>query len=64
MKQESLAETLGKEFADVVMRAAHMTYNAPRGRKIVQICIKRLQERLSEIKPQKAKPSYKRARYG
>jgi hypothetical protein len=41
-----------------------MTYNAPRGIKIVQSCIKRLQERIGEIQPKKATLTYKIARYG
>ena len=57
-------EKLGIMFADAVIEAAHQTYNAPRGRKIVETCIKRLQERIEEIQPKKAKPSYKQARYG
>jgi len=46
------------------MEAAHQTYNAERGRKIVQACIKRLQIRIEELKPKKATPEYKKARYG
>jgi hypothetical protein len=51
-------------FADSIMEAAHLTYNAPRGRKIVQSCIDRLHERIEEIQPKKATPEYKKARYG
>ncbi len=58
------AERLGKFFSDAIMEAAHLTYNAPRGRKMVQTCIDILTERIEEIQPQKASPEYKQARYG
>jgi len=64
MKNLSNAEDLGIAQADVVMKYAHMMYNAGRGRKIVEICIKVLQERIDEIQPKKADPKYKEARYG
>lgn len=63
-KKKSQAETFGIAAADVVMKAAHMTFNAPRGRNMVRFCIKELKRRLSEIKPKKATPHYKAARYG
>jgi len=62
--KKTTGEVFGIELADIVMKAAHYTYNARRGRQIVLSCIKRLQERASEVKPKKAKPSYKKARYG
>jgi hypothetical protein len=40
MKKISKAEELGMAQADVVMRYAHMMYNAGRGKKIVEVCIK------------------------
>jgi len=64
MRKGTRVDAFGISLADVVIEAAHMTYNASRGRKIVEICIKRLQERIGEIKPKKADPDYKRARYG
>jgi hypothetical protein len=64
MISESLAVKLGRDFADVIMSSAHMTYNAPRGIKIVRSCIERLQERIDEIQPKKATLTYKIARYG
>jgi len=60
----SRAEMFGNMLADMVMEAAHITYNAPRGVKIVEACIKRLRERIGEIQPKKADPKYKKARYG
>ena len=64
MEKMSNAEELGMAQADVVMKYAHMMYNAGRGRKIVETCIKILQERIHEIRPKKADPKYKKARYG
>jgi hypothetical protein len=64
MKKTTKAELLGEALADVVMKAAHITYNAPRGVKIVETCIKVLQKRIKEIQPKQAEPSYKKARYG
>lgn len=64
MKNKSRAEKLGIMLADSIIEVAHLTYNAPRGKKIVETCINRLQERLSEIKPIPADPNYKEARYG
>lgn len=64
MEKISNAEELGIAQADVVMKYAHMMYNAGRGRKIVETCIKILQERIDEIQPKKADPKYKKARYG
>ena len=63
-KTTSRAEKFGKMLADTVIEAAHLTYNAPRGRKIVEACIKRLQERIDEIHEKKSDPEYKKARYG
>ena len=63
-KKTTRAGDLGRSFADNVMEAAHLTYNAPRGRKIVETCIKRLQERIDEIQKTPASPAYKKARYG
>jgi hypothetical protein len=63
MEKISNAEELGIAQADVVMKYAHMMYNAGRGRKIVETCIKVLQERICEIQPKKAEPAYKKARY-
>ncbi|MCK5614853.1 hypothetical protein KAR91_74010 [Candidatus Pacearchaeota archaeon] len=60
----SRQEKFGIQLADTIMEAAHLTYNAPRGRRIVEACINRLRERLDEIKPKKADPKYKEARYG
>ena len=64
IKKQSQGEIFGIELAAIVMKAAHMTFNARRGRSIVLSCIKQLHERLHEIQPKKAKPSYKKARYG
>jgi hypothetical protein len=64
MNNRTDPETFGLALADVVIRAGHSTYNARRGKKIVESCIKSLQERLSEIQPKKATPAYKKARYG
>jgi hypothetical protein len=58
------SEKLGRMFADLCMEAAHQRYNAPMGIAIVNACIKRLQERIGEIKPKKATKEYKEARYG
>lgn len=63
-KEKSRAEKFGIMQAEVVIESAHMTYNAPRGIKIVEACIKRLQEKIGEIQPRKADPAYKKARYG
>ena len=63
-EKKSRAEKFGIMQADNVIEAAHMTYNAPRGIRIVEACIKRLQERIGEIRPKEADPKYKRARYG
>lgn len=46
------------------MEAAHQTYNVERAIKMVNACIDRLQERIHELKPKKATPEYKEARYG
>jgi|GEM_PF-3025561 len=64
MKKRSRATALGIALADVVIETAHMTYNAPRGKKIVEACIRRLKERIIELQPKKANPTYKKARYG
>lgn len=64
MKKISNAEKLGIAQADVVMKYAHMMYNAGRGRKIVAVCIEILQKRINEIQPKKADLKYKKARYG
>ncbi len=62
--RKTRAEVMGKMFADVIMESAHLTYNAPRGRKMVETCMKILQERIGELKEKKATPDYKKARYG
>ncbi len=64
MKKLSRREKFGIQCADLVMEAAHQTYNAGRGQKIVQSCINRLQKRIDELQPKKATPEYKEARYG
>ena len=64
MKKITKAERHGEVLADAVMWAGHNSYNAQRGKKIVETCIKILQERISEIQPRKADPEYKKARYG
>lgn len=64
MKRPTRQDALGIMFADSIIEAAHQTYNAPRGRAIVEACIRRLQEKLPEIQPRKASPDYKKARYG
>ncbi len=64
MKEKTRAEAFGVEMADAVMNAAHLTYNASRGRMMISSCIRQLQARIEEIKPRKAKPSYRKARYG
>ena len=63
-KKISEAEELGIDQANVIMKYAHKMYNAKRGRKIVEVCIKVLQERIGEIQPKEADPKYKKARYG
>jgi len=62
--KETVAEKCGKHLADSIMLVAHATYNAPRGRKMVLACFRRLQERLTEIQPKKADSAYRKARYG
>lgn len=64
MKKETRARAFGICLADAVVEAAHLTYNASRGKAIVESCIKQLQNRIHEIQPRKAKPSYRKARYG
>lgn len=64
MKKMSNAEDLGIAQADVVMKYAHMMYNAGRGKTIVETCIKILQKRINEIQPKEADPKYKKSRYG
>jgi hypothetical protein len=63
MKEVTRTETFGILLANVIMEAAHQTYNAHRGKKLVEVCIKKLQERINEIQPKKADPAYKKARY-
>jgi hypothetical protein len=60
----SKAEALGKALGDVVMMIGHQRYNASQGRKTVETCLKRIQERIDEIQPKEADPTYKKARYG
>jgi hypothetical protein len=64
MKKETRAKAFGVSLADTVIESAHLTYNASRGKVIVESCIEQLQKRIHEIQPRKAKPSYKKARYG
>lgn len=64
MEKKTRAEVCGIALADAVIEAAHLTYNAPRGIKIVKSCIKRLQDRMGEIQSKPAEPRYKKARYG
>lgn len=64
MEKGSRMDAFGLSLADVIIEAAHLTYNASRGKRIVEICIKRLQERINEIQPKKADPKYKKAKYG
>jgi len=64
MKRITRQESLGIMLADSIIEIAHQMYNASRGKAIIEACIKRLQERISEIKPRKATPKYKEARYG
>ena len=63
MTKETRVDAFVVSLADVVMEAAHLTYNASRGKRIVEVCIERLRERISEIQPKKAEPKYKEARY-
>jgi hypothetical protein len=63
-EKKSRAEIAGIMLDDAVMEVAHLTYNAPRGAKMIASCIARLQERIGEIQPKKADPKYKEARYG
>ena len=58
------AENFGEQMADAIMEAAHLTYNAARGRKMVNSCIDQLNNRIHELRPKKADPEYKKARYG
>jgi len=62
--KQNRSATLGHAFADVIIESAHQKYNARGARLMVTACIKRLEERLSEIQPKKATPKYKKARYG
>lgn len=64
MTKETRVDAFGISLANVVMEAAHLTYNAYRGKRIVEVCIKILQERIHEIQPKKAEPKYEEARYG
>lgn len=64
MPKQSRAEKLGIALADTIIEVAHLTYNAPRGISIVEACITQLTEKIDEIKPKKATPDYKNARYG
>ena len=57
-------EKFGIQSADLIMEAAHQTYNADRGRKMVMACIERLQTRIHELQPKQATTEYKKARYG
>ena len=59
----SRGEIFGVMLADIVIEAANITYNAERGRKIINACIKRLNERKNEIVGKEATPEYKKARY-
>jgi hypothetical protein len=62
--KKSRAEIAGIMLADAAMEVAHLTYNAPRGTKMITACIARLQERIGEIQSKEADPKYKEARYG
>jgi hypothetical protein len=64
MKKITRADEFGISQTDAIMHAAHMTYNASRGKRMVEVCIKILQKRINEIQPKKADPKYKKARYG
>ncbi|KKP80190.1 MAG: hypothetical protein A2271_03830 [Candidatus Moranbacteria bacterium RIFOXYA12_FULL_35_19] len=63
-KKTTRQEQLGIMLADSIIEVAHQTYNASRGKAIIEACIKRLQERMPEIQPKKATLQYKKARYG
>ncbi|MCR4284106.1 MAG: hypothetical protein NUV64_02180 [Parcubacteria group bacterium] len=63
-KKKTRAEKFGILQADAILEATHLTYNAQRGKQMIKACIKRLQERFSELQPKKAHPAYKEARYG
>ena len=63
-KKGTRIDAFGIALADNIIEAAHLTYNASRGKRIVEVCIKRLQERIGEIQPKKADPKYEKARYG
>ena len=62
--ERTRAATFGTLQADAIMEAAHLTYNAARGRAMVDACIARLQERRDELQPRMASAHYKAARYG
>ena len=64
MKKTTRQNLLGIMFADSIIEAAHQTYNACRGKAMIEACISRLQERIGEIQPKKADPKYREARYG
>jgi hypothetical protein len=64
LKKTTRQKSLGIMFADSIIEAAHQTYNASRGRTIIESCIRRLHDRIGEIQPKKADPKYKEARYG
>jgi len=63
MSEKTRPELFGILQADAIMEASHLTYNAPRGRKMVRACIERLEERIEELQPKKADVDYKKARY-
>ncbi len=61
----TIGEKWGREAADLIIDAAHLTFNAPRGKQMVLSCIKRLQERIDEIyERKKTEPKYDRDRHG
>lgn len=64
MEKKTRVDAFAKALADNIIEAAHLTYNAQRGKRIIEVCIARLQERVSEIQSKKADPKYKEARYG
>ena len=63
-QEKTRIETFARKAANVVIRTGSMTLDVSVGRKIIDSCIKRIEERINEIQPKKADSKYKKARYG
>ena len=62
-KNLSRGEKFGIAEADGIIETACLTGDVSMAVKMIESCIKRLQERKGEIQPKKADPKYKKARY-